>query len=73
VQSLESTQKKANSEVKEAEKILEKATAALNDATRRARSVATEVVEATKTVEVAKRAIEQATKELESLLRQSPV
>jgi len=63
-------QKKANAEVKEAEKILEQATAASNDATRRAKSVATEVVEATKTVEVAKRAIEQATKELESLLRQ---
>jgi len=75
-QHLESTQKKAIAEAKEAEKdkrkveeLLEKATAASEDAARRAKSVAAELEEVTKTVDDAKRTVDQATKELESLLR----
>jgi hypothetical protein len=78
--SLESTQKKANAEMKEAEKhrrdverLLEKATAASEDAARRARSVGEELQEVSKTVDDAKRAVERATKDLESLLRESSV
>jgi uncharacterized protein YoxC len=79
-QSLEAVQKKANAEAKQAEKykreaedLLEKATAASEDALRRARSVADEIDEVGKTVRDAKRAVDEATKELESLLRGSSV
>ena len=79
-QRLESTQKKVNAEVKQAEKyrreaaeILEKASAAAEDAARRARSVADEMEEVAKTVDGAKRAVAEATKELESLLREPSV
>lgn len=78
-QHLEAAQKKANAEVIETEKLrreaeqrLEKATAASEDAARRAESIADELGEVAKTAAEAKRAVEKATKELESLLRESP-
>ena len=76
-QHLESTQKKAIADAKEAEKqkrkaeeLLQKATAASEDAGRRAKGVTAELDEVTKTVNDAKRSVDQATKELESLLRE---
>jgi hypothetical protein len=74
-QSLEAARKKADGEAKKAEKHrrdaeenLEKAKAALDDAARRARSVAVEVEEAASAVDDAERTVEKASKELESLL-----
>jgi hypothetical protein len=79
VQSLEATQKKADAQVKEAEKQrreveerLKKARAASDDAARRARSVTFEVKTATKAFEEAKLAVDKATKDLELLFRESP-
>ena len=78
-QSLEAAQKKANADVKEAEKHrreteerFEKARLASEDAIRRARSIAAEAKGAVKAVEDAKRAIEKGSKELEKLFGDSP-
>ena len=78
-QTLETAQKKANADVKEAEKHrreteerFEKARLASEDATRRARSIAVEADGAMKAVEGAKRAVEKASKELEKLFGDSP-
>jgi len=77
-QNLEVAQRKANAEVKETEKHrreaelrLAKATAASEDATRRAQSIAAEIGDVARTMEEAKRAVEKATKELESLLTET--
>jgi methyl-accepting chemotaxis protein len=51
---------------------MEKATAAYEDATSRAKTVEAEVREAAQAVESAKNTVDEATKELESLLRASP-
>jgi flagellar biosynthesis GTPase FlhF len=76
-QRLESVQKKANADAKDAEKrrreaeqLLEKATAASEEAARRAKSVTEEMEEVAKTVDDAKRTVEAATKELETLLKE---
>jgi hypothetical protein len=69
-QSLESVQKKANTEAREAEQRLEKARAAADDAKQRAKSVAAEVKEVAQTVEAAKQKVEDVTKNLASLLRE---
>ena len=78
-QRLEAAQKKANADVKEAEKHrrdtqerFEKARLASEDASRRARSIAAEAEGAVKTVEDAKRAVEKVSKELEKLFGESP-
>jgi hypothetical protein len=78
-QSTEAEQKQANTDAKraekdklEAEERLDKARTALQDATRRARSVAIEVEKAAKALEDAKSNVEKASKELESSFRQSP-
>jgi hypothetical protein len=78
VQTLESAHKKANEKVKEVEKhkrqvesLLEKATAAFDDASLKAETVGAEVLEAEQAVDDAKQTVEEATKELESLLRSS--
>jgi hypothetical protein len=78
-QSLEDTQKKANTDVKEAEKHrreteerFEKARLASEDAIRRARSIAAESKAAAKSVEDAKRTVEKTSKELEKLFGESP-
>jgi hypothetical protein len=75
-QSLEMAQKKAQGQVREAEKhrrqaesLLEKATSAYEDAAERARSVDSDLREAVRAVDDAKRSVEETTKELESLLR----
>lgn len=75
VLSLETAQKKANVEVKEAEKrkrdaeaVFEKARAASQNAIQRARSIATEAAGAVKAVAEAKRAVERAAQELEKLV-----
>jgi hypothetical protein len=77
--SLEAVQKKANADVKEAEKHrreteerFEKARLASEDAIRRARSIAAESKAAAKSVEDARRAVEKASKELEKLFGDSP-
>lgn len=79
VQTLETAQRKANLEVKEAEKHrreaearLARATAVSEDATRHAQSVSAEIAETAQKVEDAKRTVEKATKDLESLLREGP-
>jgi hypothetical protein len=76
-QGLESAQKKAGGEAKQAQKQLreaeerfKKASAAFEAATERADNVAAQVADATKAVEDAKRAVENASKELESLFRE---
>jgi hypothetical protein len=76
-QSLEAAQKKANADVKEAEKRrreteerFEKARLASEDAIRRARSIAAEAEGAVKALEEAKRTVERAAKELEELFGQ---
>ena len=79
-QGLETAQKKAYAEAKEAEKQrreaeerFAKARAASEDAAIRARSVAAEASEAAKAAQEAKRTVEKASKELEILFRESPV
>jgi len=76
-QSLETAQKKANAEAKDAEKYrreaeqrLEKATTASKDAARRAQTAVAEAEAAAEAHEEAKRTFAEATKELESLLRE---
>ena len=76
-QSLEAAQKKANADVKEAEKqrreteeCFEKARLASEDAIRRARSIAAQGEGAVKAVEEAKRTVQRAAKELEKLFGQ---
>ena len=71
-------QKKADGEVKEAEKQrrdaeerLKKARAASDDAARRARRVSFDVRVAAKTLDEARLAVEKATRDLESLFRES--
>ena len=78
-QTLETAQKKANADAKEAEKHrreteerFEKARLASEDASRRARSIAAEAKAAAKSVEDAKRTVEKASKELEKLFGESP-
>jgi hypothetical protein len=73
-QSLEAAQKKANSDLKDAERhrreteeCFEKARVASEEASRRAQSIAAEAEGAVKAVEEAKRTIEKATKDLEKL------
>ena len=77
VLSFEKAQKKANAEVKEAEKhkrdaeaVFEKARAASQNAIQRARSIATEAAGAVKAVAEAKRTVERAAQELEKLVGQ---
>jgi hypothetical protein len=77
-QSLEAAQKKADAEVKKAEKhrrdaesSLEKAKAASDDAARRARNLAEEVEEAVSAVDDAQRTVEKTCQELESMVRES--
>lgn len=79
VQRLESAQKKASADAKDAEKErreaedrLKKTRAASEEATARARSIGEEAKAAARAVEEAKRTIEKATKELESLFREAP-
>jgi hypothetical protein len=78
-QSFDGAQKKANAEVKEAEKRkreaedrLKHASAAAEEAARRARSVADDAAAASAAVEDARRNVEKESKELESLFSELP-